>query len=47
MRKSRFTETQTVTILKVADATIKVGDLCLKHGGAEASDLRWVSEIGA
>jgi putative transposase len=37
MKKSRFTETQIVSILKKADAGMKVEELCRKHGISSAS----------
>lgn len=36
MRKSRSSESQIVAILKAADAGMKVGELCRKHGISDA-----------
>ena len=46
MKKTRFTETQIVTILKSADAGLKVKDLCRKHGISEATYYNWKSKYG-
>ena len=46
MKKSRFTETQIVAILKSADAGLKVIDLCRKHGISEATYYNWKSKYG-
>ena len=37
MRKSRFSATQIVSILKEADAGMKVGEVCRKYGISDAT----------
>lgn len=46
MKRSRFTETQIISILKEADAGVLVRDICRKHGISDATYYNWKSKYG-
>jgi len=46
MKKSRFSETQIVSILKQADAGMQVKELCRRHGISQATYYKWKSKYG-
>ncbi|GJL56963.1 MAG: transposase [Nitrospirales bacterium] len=46
MKRTRFSDTQIVAILKQADAGIKVKDLCREHGISDATYYNWKAKYG-
>jgi putative transposase len=46
MRKSKFSETQIVEILKAAESGIPVADLLRKHAISKATFFKWRSKYG-
>jgi putative transposase len=46
MKKSRFTESQIVAILKETDTGMKVAEVCRKHGVSQPTYYNWKSKYG-
>lgn len=46
MAKSRFSETQTITILKEVEQGRTVKDICREHSVSEATYYQWKSKYG-
>ncbi|TCT85387.1 transposase [Gibbsiella quercinecans] len=46
MKKSRFTDSQIMSILKQAEAGTPVAELCREHGMSNASFYKWRSRFG-
>ena len=44
MKKSKFTESQIVSILKEQDAGLKVDQICRNHGISSATFYKWKSK---
>ncbi len=46
MRKSRYTDSQILSILKQSEAGIPVPELCREHGMSSATFYKWRSKFG-
>jgi putative transposase len=46
LKKSRFTDSQIIAILKQAEAGSAVPDLCREHGISSATFYKWRSKFG-
>ena len=46
MKKSKFTDSQIMAILKQNEAGIKAPDLCREHGISSAIFYKWRSKLG-
>lgn len=46
MKKTRFTETQIVSILKQQEAGLSVKEICRSHGISEPTFYNWKSNYG-
>lgn len=46
MKKSRYTDSQILAILKQADSGISVPDLCREHGMSSATFYKWRAKYG-
>jgi len=46
MKKSKFTESQIIGILKQQQAGMSVSDICREHGISQATFFNWKSKYG-
>jgi putative transposase len=46
MKKTRFTETQIVAILREGETGAKASELCRKHGISDATYYNWKAKYG-
>jgi putative transposase len=46
MKKSRFTDSQIMAILKQAEAGVPVSELCREHGMSSATFYNWRAKYG-
>lgn len=46
MKKTRFTDSQIVAILKKQEFGVKVADICREHGISDATFFNWKAKYG-
>jgi putative transposase len=46
MKKSRFTDTQIMSVLKQAEGGLAVAELCREHGISAATFYKWRAKFG-
>jgi putative transposase len=46
MKKSKFTDTQIISVLRKVESGMKVEDICRKHGIGSATYYKWKSKFG-
>jgi putative transposase len=46
MKKTRFTESQILSILKEAESGLTISELCRKHGVGESTFYHWRNKFG-
>jgi len=46
MKRSRFTDSQIIAILKEAENGVRVPDLCRTHGMSDATFYKWRAKFG-
>jgi putative transposase len=46
MKKTRFTETQIIAVLKEAESGLSISELCRKHGISDATFYTWRKKFG-
>lgn len=46
MKRSRFTDSQIIAILKEAESGVRVPDLCRTHGMSDATFYKWRAKFG-
>ncbi len=46
MKKSRFTDSQILSVLKQAENGVPVPDLCREHGMSSATFYKWRTKFG-